>query len=159
MLKVIITYVLLVCATAGLNAQQVEVIKIDQLEHMLDKQKGITIVNFWASWCAPCVKELPDLYQVYQNYQSKDVHLLLISLDFADQKKKALQLLQKKNIRLHTYLLDETNYNSWIDRIEPRWQGAIPMTLIYRDGKKVAFINQSITYEQIAQEIETQLKP
>ncbi|WP_051632968.1 TlpA disulfide reductase family protein [Thermonema rossianum] len=141
------------------QAQSVEVIKIDRLEKEIARREGVVVVNFWATWCAPCVKELPDLYRVYQDFQARGVQLLLVSLDFADEQPKALALLKKKGIALPTFLLDETDYNAWIDRIEPRWQGAIPMTLIYRNGQKVAFIPGPVSYASLVTRIQEQLNP
>lgn len=150
---------LLLCCPFVLRAQQVEVIKIDRLEKEIQKHSGLLVVNFWATWCAPCVKELPDLYRVHQDFNQEGVRLLLVSLDFADEQSKALSLLRKKGIALNTFLLDETDYNSWIDRIEARWQGAIPMTLIYKDGKKVAFIPGPVSYESLSKHIQNHLNP
>jgi len=151
--------VCLLCSPLVSWAQSVEVIQIERLEKEIQEHKGILIVNFWATWCAPCVKELPDLYRIHQDFEAKGVKLLLVSLDFADEQPKALALLKKKGIALSTFLLDETDYNTWIDRIEPRWQGAIPMTMIYKDGKKTAFIPGPVSYEALASHIQNQLNP
>jgi len=149
------------CAVNPLKAQNVKVIKLPELQKILSYEGDkILVLNFWATWCAPCVKELPYLEQIYQNYKDKNVEVVLVSLDFAADVEKAKKLLAKKNIQIPaTFLLDETDYDAWIDRIEPSWQGAIPATLVLNNAKKErVFINQETNYQQLESVI-LKLKP
>ena len=109
----------------------VEVIKYEGLEAiMTSKNEKIQVINFWATWCAPCVKELPYFEEVNASMRNR-VSVNLISLDFADDvEKKVLPFVRKKALRSKVYLLDEIDYNSWIDKVDPGWSGAIPATLI-----------------------------
>ncbi len=134
------------------EAKAVKIIKLPELQKILSYEGDkILVLNFWATWCAPCVKELPYLEQIYQNYKDKNVEVVLVSLDFASDVEKAKKLLAKKNIQIPaTFLLDETDYDAWIDRIEASWQGAIPATLILNNVKKERmFINQETNYQQL----------
>ncbi len=134
------------------EAKAVKIIKLPELQKILSYEGDkILVLNFWATWCAPCVKELPYLEQIYQNYKDKNVEVVLVSLDFAADVEKAKKLLAKKNIQIPaTFLLDETDYDAWIDRIEASWQGAIPATLVLNNAKKErVFINQETNYQQL----------
>ncbi len=114
-------------------AQQAEVIKFDRLRSLLEeKGEKVLIVNFWATWCAPCVKELP-LFEAIAAKNDPSINVTLVSLDFADEIKKVNSFISRRKIRSPVLLLDEIDYNSWIDRVEESWGGAIPATL---------FINQ-----------------
>ncbi|HEX6890505.1 MAG TPA: TlpA disulfide reductase family protein [Chryseolinea sp.] len=114
-------------------AQEAEVIKFEKLYSLLEeKGEKIQVINFWATWCAPCVKELP-LFEALTARNDPSVKVTLISLDFADELKKVNSFISRRKIRSDVFLLDEIDYNSWIDRVEVTWGGAIPATL---------FINQ-----------------
>ncbi|MCU0438075.1 MAG: TlpA family protein disulfide reductase [Raineya sp.] len=137
----------------GLQAQDVEVIKKPQMMQMLAPQdNSVYVINFWATWCAPCVKELPAFKQLAEN--NKDVKILMISLDFAEDIEKTKKLLNKKQIGFKTYLLDETKYDTWINDVEPSWQGAIPVTIILK-GKKRIFINEETTLETLEKKVKS----
>jgi thiol-disulfide isomerase/thioredoxin len=120
----------LLCVTLSSYAQQAEVIKFDRLNSLLEeKGQQVHIINFWATWCAPCVKELP-LFEALNAKNDPRVKVTLISLDFADEIKKVNAFISRRKIESKVFLLDEIDYNSWIDRVEKSWGGAIPATLI-----------------------------
>lgn len=113
------------------EAQRAAVIKFDGLQKILDtKADQIQVVNFWATWCAPCIKELPLLEKLKTN-NDLNVKITLINLDYADKIEKVNEFIARKNIRSEVLLLDEVDYNSWIDRVEKGWSGAIPATLVF----------------------------
>lgn len=121
---------------------QTKVIKIAELEAILKKKEGpIQVINFWATWCAPCVKELP----LFEQLQSSSTKVTLINLDFVEKLDKVDVFIAKKNLKSEVLLLDEIDYNSWIDKVDKRWEGSIPATLVYNpvNGKR-AFIQQEL---------------
>lgn len=124
------------------------------LEPLLQTEEdAIHIVNFWAMWCAPCVKELPYL-QEYAN-QNPEVDLLLISMDFPkDIDTKLKPFLKQQNITSKVVLLDDPDANTWIDKIYPDWSGAIPFTIIFNKDKRVYIEN---TFEDLA-ELEKEIR-
>lgn len=113
-----------------ISAQDIPVIKLDGLEKILSsKDKEILVVNFWATWCAPCVKELPYFESLHRE-NARDQKIILISLDFADKLDRVRTFIARKKMEAPVVLLDEIDYNSWIDKVDPSWQGAIPATLV-----------------------------
>ncbi|MEO9952979.1 TlpA family protein disulfide reductase [Nonlabens sp.] len=118
------------------DSVEIPVYNFESLEPLLyTNSDKIHVVNFWAMWCAPCVKELP-IFQEYEKNHA-DVELTLVSLDFPeDIEQKLIPFLKKRNIVSTVVLLDDPNANSWIDKIDPNWSGAIPFTIIFNKEKR-----------------------
>jgi thiol-disulfide isomerase/thioredoxin len=119
---------LLACTSP--RKDRVEIIKIDGLQKLLKEENHkLHIINFWATWCKPCVKELPQFTELARTHP--DISISLVSLDFIqDLETKVYPFLDKKDIDLRVLLIDELDYNLWIDLVDPSWSGAIPATLI-----------------------------
>ena len=97
----------------------------------------IRVVNFWATWCAPCIKELPYFESLGKEYASKGVEVVLVSLDFPSMWEKRLpDFVEKKGISSPVVVLDDPDQNSWIPRVDANWSGAIPATLIYSADRR-----------------------
>lgn len=119
-----------------------------------DKNKTY-VINFWATWCAPCVKELPYFEDLNANYSSKDVEVILVSLDFPNKiESKLIPFLKKRNLKSEVVVLDDVKSNEWIPKVNENWTGAIPATVIYNEAL-TKFYERSFTYE----ELESELKP
>lgn len=130
-----------------LSAQTVPTLHYTELKPLLN-QKGddLYVVNFWATWCAPCIKELPYFEALNQR---EDVEVLLVSLDFPKHKEsRLLPFIKKNNLQSKLVLLDDTDENYWINDIHPNWSGALPATLIYTK-KQRGFYEQSFTKEEL----------
>lgn len=137
---------------------QVEVFEtFDDLEEgifqRLDKDSTY-VINFWATWCGPCVKELPYFEQLNKKYSNSAFKQILVSLD-APKKlaSKVIPFIQKNKIESEVVLLADGKYNNWIDRVDPSWSGAIPITLIIK-GEQRLFYEQEF---HSLQELETEL--
>lgn len=114
-----------------------KIIKVPELEEVMEQSgsEELKVINFWATWCKPCVKELP--YFVNAQSEFPEVEFIYISIDFSEQAEKAERFADKKGLDPSgLYLIDDVDYNSWIDKVSPEWSGAIPATLIIKDGKK-----------------------
>ena len=137
-MKVLLLSLFLLLSTLAF-AQEVEVIKYSDLEEIIqDEGKSLQIINFWATWCKPCVKELPFFEAVGQKFPS-EVKVVLISFDMPEEKdSRVIPFLNKRNIRSEVKILDETDFNAIINKIDPDWSGAIPATLIInnKNGSK-----------------------
>ena len=141
----------------GIAAQKVFSLNFDELErqYLQKKNDSVYIINFWATWCKPCVKELPAFEKIASDYSSKKVKILLVSLDFSDKiESQVIPFIQRNNIKSEVVLLDDADANSWIPKVSPQWSGAIPATVIYKKGDK-KFYEQSFTFEQLETELKT----
>lgn len=134
----------------GILAQKVAVYdEYSTLEkEILSDKNTVYVVNFWATWCGPCVKELPHFEQL--NSENKNVKVVLVSLDFKNQfESKLLPFLKKKNIKSEVVFLSDTNYNSWLPLVDKDWSGSIPATLIIKNGKKVFVEKAFSSYQEL----------
>ncbi|WP_430811797.1 TlpA disulfide reductase family protein [Carboxylicivirga sp. 1411-1] len=121
--------------------QKVAEVSADDLLARVQVNNDTTyVINFWATWCGPCVDELPV-------FESEELHagdvalkVLLVSLDFKSHKEtKLLPFLRSRSVEAEVVLLDERNPNVWIDRIDEAWSGAIPATLVIKNGVSVFY--------------------
>ncbi|MBL7906293.1 MAG: redoxin domain-containing protein [Bacteroidales bacterium] len=141
---------LLICKF--LPAQEIRITDFNGLKPLLDKRNDTTyVVNFWATWCSPCVKELPAFERVHADFSNRAVSVKLVSLDFRKQlETRLIPFVQKRNLKPEVILLDDPDSNAWIDKISPEWSGALPATLIYNRNFR-AFYERGFTFEELAE--------
>ena len=134
----------------------IPVMNFDQLQPLLQKENdSIYVINFWATWCGPCVKEIPYFEQLGKNYQDKKLKILMISLDMPNQlDSRVIPYIKKQGMQNPVILLDDPKFNDWIPLVDKQWTGAIPATLIYGNGFR-SFTPGELTYE----ELESIVKP
>ena len=134
-------------------SQQVKLINIDQLQERIKNGKDSTyVVNFWATWCAPCIKELPHFEKLGQEYKAEKLAVLLVSVDFKSKLTSAVvPFVKRKKLKNQVFLLNESSPQEYIDRIDPSWSGSIPATLFIK-GDKRKFAENEFTYEQLLTE-------
>jgi thiol-disulfide isomerase/thioredoxin len=156
MRQLVFSSLLLLMFVSNLFAQayepKVEVVKFDWYENLMRTNTDTTfIVNFWATWCMPCVAELPYFEQLQQRYKSQKVKVYLVSLDFVKQKEqKLIPFLTKQKIKSEVVLLNEPDYNAWIDKVNPAWSGALPATVIFnKKRKQQTFFENETTFNTL----------
>lgn len=134
--------------------KKIGVYDFNGLEELLQRKDDKTyVVNFWATWCKPCVEELPYFEQLNDKYAGKDVEVILVSLDFPSRAEELLlSFVEKKNIKSDVLLLDDPKQNTWIPKVDPEWSGAIPATLIFNKERKV-FYEKSFNFTELEGEL------
>jgi len=133
--------------------QNVKLLNINELNERIKNGKDSTyVVNFWATWCAPCIKELPHFEKLGAEHKSEKVAVLLVSLDFKSKlQSNVIPFVKRKNLKNEVFLLNESNPQEFIDRIDPSWSGSIPATLFIKNDKR-KFVESEFTYEQLLTE-------
>ncbi len=151
---------ILLFAPITVLAQKVEVVKFKELEQMLSSEKqNLLVVNFWATWCKPCVKELPYFEKAHNNFKDQKVRILLVSLDSPkDLNETLIPYLQKNKITSEVVLLDAPNPNKWLDKISTEWSGTIPATLIINTNGDRKFFEKEFNYDELSILIKEHLK-
>lgn len=96
----------------------------------MDEPGRIKVINFWATWCGPCIKELPYFDEIHR--KNKNVSILLVSMDYDldPNPEKVKRFIARKKILSHVVILTEENPSGWIDKIDKNWSGALPATII-----------------------------
>ncbi len=132
-------------------AQKLASYNAEQLNKRIANKDTLYIVNFWATWCIPCVKELPAFDSLYNAYKGKPVKVILLSFDFEEQyPEKITQWLQKKKVQAEVIWFNESKPNDYIPKIAPDWEGALPATILVNNKKKTReLVAQSVTFEQL----------
>jgi thiol-disulfide isomerase/thioredoxin len=114
----------------------VMVVNFEQLQPLLQKENDtVYLINFWATWCAPCLNEIPYFEQLGEKYRDKKMKIVMVSLDFPDQlQTRLIPFIEKEKMKNEVILLDDPRSNRWIPLVDQEWTGAIPATLIYGNG-------------------------
>lgn len=137
------------------NQAEIELWKYEDLNNYVGTKNGkVLIVNFWATWCGPCIKEMPYFEELAKNYSS-EVTVLFVSLDFGDQlEKKVIPFVEKKEIKSKVVILDDGNYNDWIDKVSKDWSGAIPATMfVNKERSSKQLYEQEFNYEGLEKKL------
>ncbi|MBN1181364.1 MAG: TlpA family protein disulfide reductase [Bacteroidales bacterium] len=158
-LSVKITLVVLITTTTILGQKSsVRVFDFNGLEPYLHKDfDSIYVINFWATWCAPCIKEMPDFQKAAQKYKDEKVSFLFVSLDLPSEIDGRLKtFLKQYGITSEVAVLDDPNSNAWIDKVDPGWSGSIPATLIYSKHTRI-FYEKAMDFSELDSIIHTKL--
>lgn len=118
-------------------------VNYDGLLEVLHKNDDkLYVVNFWATWCVPCVEELPHFMEVNEAHKDNpNYQMILVSLDRSNQLETGVKsFIEKNNIPTDCYLLDDVKrMDYWISDIDQNWSGSIPITVLYKNGEKLFF--------------------
>lgn len=136
--------------TENIKAEIIPIVDFDGLKPLLHKDNDtLYVVNFWATWCAPCVKEIPYFEQIASEFVDRKLKVILINLDFPNHYESRLIPFVKENgIKSTIVMLDDPDANRWINEVNTNWSGSIPATLIYNKHER-KFFEQEFTYQEL----------
>lgn len=144
--RIILLAVAFVFAGLSLFGQDARVVKLEELKQTINGPgESVRVINFWATWCGPCVKELPYFEKVGK--ERKDVEVILVStdLDLDPNPDKVHRFVKRKSLTSRVLILEAQKGNDWIDELEKEWSGALPATIVLnpKTGKK-KFVGQEL---------------
>ncbi|MCW5982971.1 MAG: TlpA family protein disulfide reductase [Bryobacteraceae bacterium] len=140
--------ILLLLAGSAWPAGPARLLPYDEKVHaaVLSEHKGsVVLIDFWATWCAPCLAELPQLVALETKLRGKGFRLVSVSADDPSDEAAALQFLQKHNAPPPAYLKRVADDDRFIGFIDPKWSGALPALFLYgRNGRLVrSFVGET----------------
>lgn len=103
----------------------------------------LRLINFWATWCGPCVREYPDFMVLQQMYEGRNFEFVSVTLDKPNLAEQALKFLQKAHSPVANYHFTGEDVYELIEMVDPAWNGAIPYTILVEPGGKVVWSHQS----------------
>ncbi len=141
-------------------SQQIKKWKITDITNLMEKSDSVLVINFWATFCKPCVEEIPDLIKFTKKYSKQKVALYLVSLDLADYYPTRIKkFVTAKKYATNIAWLDESNADYFCPKISPDWSGSIPATLfINKKNGYSKFYEKKLTAAEIEKEIKLALK-
>ncbi len=140
--------------------QEIKKIRIDELEKIITEAKSPLIVNFFATWCKPCIEELPYFLEEFNSHKKDSLQFLMVSLDFKEAfPQKILAFAKKRKVNTPIVWLDETDADIFCPKVDAKWSGAIPATLFInpKTGYR-KFYEDQLSHEQLKKEIMAILK-
>lgn len=131
-------------------SQTIKKVKIEDLAAYIKKSDHPLVINFWATWCSPCVEELEYFTREIKNFQQQKAELVLVSLDFAEAyPSKIASFIKKKKYEASFFWLNETDADHFCPQIDPKWTGSIPSTLFVNNKTGYRkFFERQLTHRQ-----------
>ena len=138
------------------SLDQIPVYNFDELEPLLNLKNDTTyIINFWATWCQPCIEELPYFEELNDYTFGKKMKVILVSLDFKKQlETKLVPYINEHKVRSEVVVLSDPASNTWIPKIDSNWSGAIPITILYNQENRLFLEMVFEDYTQIKNIVE-----
>jgi len=151
-----IFFILILISNISVSQEIVSINNVNDIANIKNENKGkVFAINFWASWCKPCVNEFPALVKLNKNYKDKNFNLIFISLDFKEEvETKLLPFLKSNDVDYISYYLDTNSPEEIMDYLDKKWDGGIPATFIFdKSGNLQNFILGERNYEFFEKEI------
>ncbi|MFA6261605.1 MAG: redoxin domain-containing protein [Bacteroidia bacterium] len=161
MKSVFIFCFLIICLNGNGFGQQIKPVDATWIKDMRKlKSDTVYVINFWATWCKPCVTELPELDKIKETYQAKAVKVILVSNDMRKGiEQKLISFIRERHIKSSVYWMNEPDANSWINLVDSSWSGAIPATWIIQPNTAFHFFNEGeVNFEQLKQVVDANVK-
>lgn len=129
---------------------QVKMISLPQLQKRISNPDTVYVVNFWATWCKPCIAELPYFEKLQATYKNQPLKVLLVSMDFESKLPAVKSFARTRKLASEVFLATRKSDQELIDGIDKAWSGALPGTLIVNGKKGIRkFQEQEFTYEEL----------
>ena len=157
LLLVFASIIFLILLQENAQAQKAELTFFEVLKKRYEsKNDSLYVINFWATWCKPCIEELPYFEQSNNEFKSLPVKIILVNLDFNSRVKTGVEsFIEKKEIKSNLVHLLDTDPNLWINQVDSAWSGAIPATVMIKNGKKIFFKAGEMKYKELRETIDS----
>jgi len=143
------------------NAQQAKSIKITDLEKTIKESKTPLIVNFWATFCVPCLEEIPYFQEKAEQYKAENVSLVFVSLDMKEAYPvKVNEMAKRLKLVYPVVWLNETNADYFCPRVDTSWTGGMPSSLFVNNATGYhKFFEQPLSKDELEKQIQVMVSP
>ena len=145
-------YTIIICLICFGARAQVKLLSLEEFDRRLAEGKDTTfVINFWATWCAPCVAELPHFEKLQAESNTSPLKVILISVDSKSKLKQLVDPFVKKHgIKSEVFLFEETDQQKFIDHVDKNWSGSVPATLVVNTAaSRRALYEREFSYEEL----------
>lgn len=156
-MKLSLKLIAIVCffISSSVSAQSIPRWKLADLEAAMNNADKPTIINFWATFCKPCIEEIPYFQQVLKHYDTSKVRLILVSLDLPEAYKNIPAFAKKRKITAPIVYLNETNADIFCPRVDPSWSGTIPASIFINNKAGYRkFFEDQLTRKEFTKQVE-----
>jgi thiol-disulfide isomerase/thioredoxin len=152
---------ILLILSAGSQAQNVKAVRVAELSRTINESKTPLIVNFWATFCVPCIQEMPYFQEMAQQYKSQNISVIFVSLDLKEAYPAKVNAMAKKlKLTSPVVWLNETNADYFCPKIDTTWSGSMPSSLFVNNATGYhKFFEDQLSKEKLEKEIQEMIKP
>ena len=153
--RLLFVFVFFLSCNEKASSQTITKWKIEDLEQYIAKSDTPTVISFWATYCAPCIKEIPHFEETVKKYKHNGVKLLLVSLDFKESyPEKITSFVDKRKFSSSIVWLDETNADYFCPKVDSNWSGVMPATLFVNNKKAIRnFFEEEMSKDKFEEEL------
>ncbi|MCI0612305.1 TlpA family protein disulfide reductase [bacterium] len=145
-----IALILVAACSSGIRVQRIN----DAAIAKLPAEKETVVLNFWATWCQPCVEEIPLFIKLQKEYP--EISVVGISMDELNQEAQVQSFAQNHEMNYRVTLRDGEDFEKMVNSIDPQWIGALPATFVFKKGSRVYSKTGAITEKELQQAIANQ---
>jgi peroxiredoxin len=117
-----------------------EQITVDQIKALRQNATDKTIlVNFWATWCAPCTAEIPDLLDTWRMYRKRPFELVTVTVNYPDEEKAVRKFLESQHAASRNYISATMDPYELVRAFDAEWKGGVPYSMAIAPGGKVLY--------------------
>ena len=146
---------------ATIYSQQIRSVKVTELEKIIKESKKPLVIDFWATFCVPCLQEIPYFQEITEKYRSQEVSILLVSLDLKEYYPDSIIATVKKHkISQPVVWLNETNADYFCPKIDTTWTGGMPSSLFVNNATGYhKFFEEPLSKEKLEDEVRVMVSP